>query len=60
MKNEIVLFTSGDVAIEVAVSPELDTVWLSLDQIAALFQRDKSTVSRHIRNVFSEGELERD
>ena len=60
MKNEIVLFTSGDVAIEVAVSPELDTVWLSLDQIAALFQRAKSTVSRHIRNVFSEGELERD
>lgn len=34
-----------------------DTVWLSLDQMAELFQRDKSTISRHIKNVFSEGEL---
>lgn len=34
-----------------------DTVWLSIDQMAELFQRDKSTVSRHIKNIFSEGEL---
>ena len=34
-----------------------DTVWLSLDQMAELFQRDKSTISRHIKNVFQEGEL---
>ncbi len=34
-----------------------DTVWLSIDQMAELFQRDKSTISRHIKNVFSEGEL---
>jgi hypothetical protein len=37
-----------------------ETVWLTLDQMADLFQRDKSTVSRHIRNVFIEGELDRD
>ena len=37
-----------------------ETVWLSLDQMAELFQRDKSTISRHIRNIFTEGELSRD
>ena len=37
-----------------------ETVWLSLDQMAELFQRDKSTISRHIRNIFDEGELERE
>lgn len=34
-----------------------DTVWLSIDQMAELFQRDKSTISRHIKNIFNEGEL---
>ena len=38
----------------------LDTVWLSIDQMAELFQRDKSTISRHIKNIFSEGELVRE
>ena len=37
-----------------------DTVWLSIDQMAELFQRDKSTISRHIKNIFTEGELQRD
>ena len=36
-----------------------ETVWLSLDQMADLFQRDKSTISRHIKNIFREGELDR-
>lgn len=36
-----------------------DTVWLSIDQMAELFQRDKSTISRHIKNIFNEGELTR-
>ena len=35
-------------------------MWLTLDQLSSLFQRDKSTISRHIKNVFNEGELERD
>ena len=35
-------------------------MWLTLDQLSSLFQRDKSTISRHIRNFFNEGELERD
>ena len=37
-----------------------DTVWLSLEQMSELFQRDKSTISRHIKNIFAEGELNRE
>lgn len=44
---------------EVQVKLDLDTVWLSLNQISELFGRDKSTISRHITNIFKEGELER-
>lgn len=36
-----------------------ETVWLSLDEMADLFQRDKSTISRHIKNIFGKGELDR-
>ena len=39
---------------------EADTIWLSLNQMAQLFERDKSFVSRHLRNVVAEGELDRD
>ena len=44
---------------KVDVTFDNDTVWLSLDQMANLFQRNKSTISRHIKNVFEEGELDR-
>lgn len=43
---------------EVTVKLEQDTVWLSLQQIAEVFGRDKSVISRHLRNVFNEGELD--
>ena len=48
--------------VEKAVEAQFDqdTVWLSLDQMSDLFQRDKSTISRHIKNIFAEGELARD
>ena len=39
---------------------EQETLWLSLNQIAGLFERDKSVISRHLRNVFQEGELDRE
>ncbi len=56
--GEIVLYQRGDApAIDVRLIG--DTVWLSLNQIADLLGRDKSTISRHISNVFAEGELER-
>lgn len=57
MKNEIVLFQSGELAEHIEVRIHEDTVWLTLNQMAQLFNRDKSVISRHLRNVFREGEL---
>ena len=53
----LVTFRDGTLDLDVAVSSTENTVWLSLDQISKLFEKDRSTVSRHIRNIFSEGEL---
>lgn len=53
------MYTTEDGVTKVEVTFDNDTVWLSLDQIADLFQRNKSTISRHIKNIFSEGELSR-
>ncbi|MCL2327116.1 MAG: virulence RhuM family protein [Bacteroidetes bacterium] len=55
-KNEIILYQPNE-AVEVEVLLENETVWLSLNQIVILFNRDKSVISRHIKNVFKEGEL---
>ena len=58
--SEMIIYQTEDGLTKVNVTFDADTVWLSLDQMAELFQRDKSVVSRHIRNIFSEGELIRD
>lgn len=55
--NQIIIYKTEDGVTKIDVRLENETVWLSLDQIAELFQRDKSTISRHIKNVFEEGEL---
>jgi hypothetical protein len=57
--GEIVLYQPDD-AIKLEVRLEDETVWLSLNQIAKLFSRDKSVVSRHIKNIFEEEELAMD
>ncbi len=57
MNSEIVIYQSDSGSISVKL--ERETVWLSLQQMAELFARDKSVISRHLRNVFAEGELER-
>lgn len=57
--SELIIYTTEDGLTKIDVTFDNDTVWLSLDQLATLFQRDKSTISRHIRNVFNEGELNR-
>ena len=59
-KGEIIIYQTEDGLSRIDVKVENETVWLSLDQMADLFQRDKSTISRHIRNVFSDGELSKD
>lgn len=56
-KGEILIYKTEDGLTKIDVKLEDETVWLSLDQMAELFQRDKSTVSRHIKNIFKEGEL---
>lgn len=56
--SSVLMYTTEDGMTKVEVTFDNDTVWLSLDQIAELFQRDKSTISRHIKNIFAEGELE--
>jgi hypothetical protein len=55
--SELVLYQTEDGSTRVEVRLENETVWLSLNQMAELFQRDKSVISKHIRNVFDEGEL---
>jgi len=60
MKNEIILYQSDEVAEGIEVRLDEDTVWLSLNQIAKLFNRDKSVISRHLRNIYKEGELSKD
>ena len=59
-QSEIVIYQTQDGLTKIDVSFEDDTVWLSIDQMAELFQRDKSTISRHIKNIFAERELYHD
>ena len=58
--GEIVIYQGKDGLTKIDVKMENETVWLTLDQMADLFNRNKSTISRHIKNVFDEGELVRD
>lgn len=58
-ENNIVIFKTEDNQIAVDVRFYDESVWLTLDQMAALFERDKSTISRHIKNIFTDGELVR-
>ena len=59
-ENEIVLFETEDKKIVLPVTIENESVWLSIDQMAKLFQRDRSVIGKHIRNIFKEGELVKD
>jgi hypothetical protein len=57
--GEVVLYETPDGQARVEVHLDRETVWLSLNQMAGLFARDKSVISRHLRNVFDSGELTR-
>ena len=56
MKNEIILFENQNVKLEVNMNDE--TVWLTQIQMAELFEKDRTVISRHINNIFKENELE--
>ena len=58
--GEIVMYQTFDGQISIDVTLENETVWLNLNQMTSLFDRDKSVISRHIVNIFKERELSRD
>lgn len=57
--GEIMLYKDQDGKTTVEVTYQNESVWLSLNQISELFQRDKSVISRHIKNIFSSWELDK-
>ncbi|MBN6070399.1 virulence RhuM family protein [Aggregatibacter actinomycetemcomitans] len=57
LNHSLVIFKTDDGKVSVDVQFDQETAWLSLEQMATLFDRNKSTISRHIKNIFSEGEL---
>ena len=59
MENQIEIYTSADGSTQIEVHFEGETFWLSLNQISSLFEKDKSVISRHLSNIYKEGELDR-
>ena len=57
MKYELVKFVNDNLELEINVSPKEDTIWMNKEQIALLFDRDRTVISRHIKNLFNDGEL---
>lgn len=57
-KNEIVLFTDGELMLDVPITPEKETVWLTQEQMSVLFDTARSSIAYHIGNIFKEGELD--
>ena len=58
--GDIIIYQSDDGLIKLRTRLNGETVWLSLDQIAKLFGKDKSNISRHLKNIFSGGELDKE
>ena len=60
MNNKIIKFVNGDLKLDVTVSPDNETVWLSANQMALLFDRDEKTIRKHINNTFKDQEVEKE
>ncbi len=60
MESQLILYTTDDGKTIVDVTLENETVWLTQKQMAELFDRDRKTITRHISNIFKEGELIRE
>ena len=56
-KSNMIIYTTEDGLTKIETAFDEDTVWLSIDQMAELFQRDRSVIGKHVRNIFKEGEL---
>ncbi|MCM1284074.1 MAG: virulence RhuM family protein [Muribaculaceae bacterium] len=59
-KSNIIIYTTEDGVSKIETTFDGDTVWLSIDQMAELFQRDRSVIGKHVRNIFREGELQKE
>jgi len=59
-KYELIKFEDGEFSLDVNVSPDEDTVWLSQKDMSLLFDTDLSRISRHIKNIFTEMELDKE
>ncbi len=57
MNNEIIKFMNGDLELDVTITPDKDTVWLTANQMALLFERDEKTIRKHINNTFKDQEV---
>ena len=57
--SSIIMYTTEDGLTKIETTFDEDTVWLSIDQMAELLQRDRSVIGKHIRNIFKEGELDK-
>ena len=58
MNNEVIIYKDGELELQVEVTPDKETVWLRVEEMAELFNRDRSVIQRHIKNIFKEDELE--
>lgn len=58
--SEMIIYTTEDGLAKIETIFDGDTVWLSIDQMAELFQRDRSVIGKHVRNIFKEGELQKE
>ena len=58
--GEIVIFKTADDKVSIDVHFEGETVWLTIDDMASLFEKSRSTINEHILNIFDEGELEKE
>lgn len=58
--SEMMIYTTEDGLTKIETAFDGDTVWLSIDQMAELFQRDRSVIGKHVRNTFKEGELQKE
>ena len=56
-QSNIIMYTTEDGITKIEVTFDHDTVWLSIEQMAELFQRDKSVIGKHVRNIFREEDL---
>ena len=60
LQSNLLMYTTEDGLTKIEATFVNDTVWLSIEQMAELFQRDRSVIGKHIRNIFKEGELKKE